>query len=278
MLYNRCIRRGAIILGAVGRCFGLSQFPILQELYVQVTRLFLPNSDVWATTDNQKILLPNPRKSILSRMVYLYGEWEGPVTQLLCREIRPGMTAIDVGAHIGYFTLIMAKRVGKEGRIFAFEPNREAQGFLRQNLRQNGHSQATILPMALFREEGYGVMRRRDYLNAELFPQKSISGGAVPMVVYDRIAGSLGIGHVDLIKIDVEGAEMDILFGMRKLLERDHPSLAIEVHTLFLKRFGHSESELREYMESLGYASENILCQPGMTTIYYSWKKPSPIQ
>ena len=94
--------------------------------------------------------------------------------------------------------------------------------------------------MALFREEGYGVMQKRDYLNAELFPQKSIFQRGGSMVVYDRMAGSLGIGHVDFIKMDVEGAEMDILLGMRKLLERDHPSLAIEVHTLFLKRFGHS--------------------------------------
>ena len=122
MFYNRFIRWGAKILGAVGRRFGLSKIFTLQELYVQFTRFIMPNTDVWVITDGQKILLPNPRKSILSRMVYLYGDWEGPVSQLLCREIRPGMTAIDIGAHIGYFTLIMAKRAGRKAGFSRLNP------------------------------------------------------------------------------------------------------------------------------------------------------------
>jgi FkbM family methyltransferase len=272
MRYNRFLRWAAGIVGVVGRAVGLSSVPLLRNLYLGVVRLALPDNDVWVTADEQAILLPSPRRNVLSRMVYLYGDWEGPVTRVLCREIRPGMTAVDVGAHIGYYTLIMAKRVGRNGRVYSFEPNPEVQEYLRRNLARNGYGQVAICTMALFREDGSGVLEGRDSLNAALSPRQSPTEGAVPMAVYDRIAGPLGIGKVDLVKMDVEGAEMDILLGMRELLTRDHPSLVIEVHTQLLKRFGHSETELRAYLETFGYAFQDILQQIETTTIFCTAK------
>jgi FkbM family methyltransferase len=268
MDYNRVLRRMAEILGAVGQRLGLSRSAFLQNFYLMGARLVLPNRDVWVEMDGQAILLPNPRRNVLSQMVYLNGDWEKPVTLLLKKEIHTGMTVIDVGAHIGYFTLIMAKRVGKQGRVFAFEPNPDVHMYLRQNFERNGLSQVTVCSIALFREEGSAVLEGRDSLNAGLSLRKSPSEGTVPMAAYDRIAGSMGIGKVDLVKMDVEGAEMDILLGMRELLKQDHPSLVIEVHKKLLRRFGHSESELRAYVEEAGYVIQDILHQVETTTVF----------
>jgi hypothetical protein len=63
---------------------------------------------------------------------------------------------------------------------------------------------------------------------------------------------------VDLIKMDVEGAELDVLYGMKELLNKFHPSLIIEVHRNGLGRFRHTESEIREYIRSFGYTIQDI--------------------
>jgi FkbM family methyltransferase len=272
MSYNRFLRWVASILGIIGRSVGLSRIPFLQELYLQAARFFLPDADVWVPIDGQKIRLPSPRRNVLSRMVYLYGDWESPVTQTLRKEIHPGMTTLDIGAHIGFYTLIMAQNVGKDGRVFAFEPNPEVQGYLRENILQNGYPNVIVCPVALFREEGFGVMKGHDSLIASLSPLPVESGGKIPMRVYDRIAAPLGIGRVDLIKMDVEGAELDILFGMKELLERDHPSLVIEVHKLLLKKFGYSDADLFDYLTSFGFSFTAILRQVETTTVFCSRK------
>jgi FkbM family methyltransferase len=268
MDYNRVLRRMAEILGVIGRRLGFSRIPLLKTLYLRVAQVVLPDHDVWVSVDGQSMLIPSPRRSVVSRMVYLFGVWEEPVTQILRKEIYPGMTALDIGAHIGYFTLILAKRVGKDGRVFSFEPNPEVQGYLRENVLHNGHSHVTICPMALFHEEGFGVMEERDFSNAWLARRCTDSTDAVPVAVYDRAAESLGIHRVDFVKMDVEGAELNILLGMRELLERDRPSLIIEIHPRGLERFGHSESEMRAYVESSGYAIRDVLHQAETTTVF----------
>jgi FkbM family methyltransferase len=264
---NRWVRWIAKILGSIGRPIGLSQIPSVQKLYLKLAGYALPDKDVWVKVQNQSMLLPNPRRNVLGRMIYLYGEWEKPVTQTLREEVRPGMTVLDIGAHVGYYSLLMAGRVGKGGRVFAFEPNPAVRKYLERNVERNGCCQVTICPFALFGTKGLATLQGRDNLNVSLVPQLTPVEGAVRVEVFDRVRMTLGIDKVDLLKMDVEGAEMDILLGMREMLERDHPTLIIEVHTDLLIQFGHSEFELREYAGSFGYTVKNIWSQVGATMI-----------
>jgi FkbM family methyltransferase len=270
-MYNRFLRWAAKMVGIIGRGLGLSSIPRLKNIYLVLARPFLPDHDVWVAVGEQQILLPSPRTNVLSRMVYLFGSWEEPVTRCLCANLLPGMTAVDVGAHIGYFTLVMAGRTGTTGRVFAFEPNPEVQKYLRENLRRNGCSQVTVCPVALFRDEGSGTLEGSDGLNARLTPHADSRAGGVTMAVFDRFAPTQGIAGVDLVKMDVEGAELDILLGMRRLLSEDHPSFVIEVHPRQLGMFGHTEAELRGYLESCGYSINIILRQIETTTVHCVW-------
>jgi FkbM family methyltransferase len=177
------------------------------------------------------------------------------------------MTVLDIGAHVGYYTLLMAKRVGPSGRVFSFEPNAGVRKFLDENIRLNGHAQVTVCPVALFSFEGEGQLEGRDNLNSFLTPGAASMQTSVPMVVFDRYAEAHGIGAIDFIKMDVEGAEYDILSGMRRLLQRYHPILIIELHPLGLPRFGHSLAETWALLEGFGYTVQTIWSQTGTITV-----------
>ena len=264
---NRLIRFLASILGIFGRATGLTNVPFLQNLYFRLAGPAMPTEDLWVTMDGQQILIPNPRDNVLGRRIYLHGIWEEDVTRVLCEEIRPGMTTLDVGAHIGYYTLLMAKRVGNQGHVFSFEPNPVVRNYLEQNIKRNQYSQVTICPVALFSKAGYGALEGRDNLNSVLSNHPSSTDSKVSIAVFDQIKNDLGIQKVNLIKMDVEGAELDILLGMRKMLTDDHPALIIEIHQVGLIHFDHTESEFRRFVMSVGYTITTIWSHINTTTV-----------
>jgi FkbM family methyltransferase len=267
MLRTDLTRWMAGALGIIGRGTGLSRNSSLQALYFQLSGPLVPDRDLWVKMDGQDMFIPSPRRNVLGRRIYLHGIWEEVVTRVLIEEIHQGMTVLDIGAHVGYYTLLMAKRVGKAGKVFAFEPQSEVRNYLEQNVQRNGYSQVAILPLALFSKEGVGLLEGRDNLNACLSPRSSPSTGSIKMVVFDQFKKKIKIEKIDLVKMDVEGAEMDILLGMRDSLKKNHPELIIEVHQNGLVRFGHSEMELRQYISSFGYHIRDIWSQTGTITI-----------
>jgi FkbM family methyltransferase len=184
------------------------------------------------------------------------------------------MTTLDIGAHVGYYTLLMAKRVGKEGHVFAFEPNPVVRKYIEQNVQRNGYAQVEISPYALFSKGGFGILEGRDNLNSCLSLQSAPTDRSIQIAVFDQVKKDLGIDRVDLIKMDVEGAELDILHGMRGLIGKHHPSLIIEVHRNGLIHFQHSESEIREYLKSFGYTMKDIWSQIGTITVLGKWNAP----
>ena len=267
MIKNRIVRWITKYLGIIGNRLKLSHFPVLQDFYLGIIGIVLPDKDVWVTMDDQEMLIPNPRRDALGRMIYIHGSWEDTVTRVLCKEVHPGMTVLDIGAHVGYYTLIMAKRVGMEGKVIAFEPNPVVRKIIEQNVDRNSYSHVVISPYALFSKEGYGLLNGRDNLNSCLRPQPTKTDGSASIMVFDRLKKVMGIDKVDFLKMDVEGAELDILFGMQELLEKYHPVMVIEVHVDGLIQFQHSESEVHEYIQSFGYTMEEIWSQTDTVTV-----------
>ncbi len=256
-------------LGAIGRRAGLTNISFLQKAYIIVTSLMLPNREIQVDLDGQKMVVPNPRQSILGRMIYLYGSWEATVSQFLQSELQPGMVVLDVGAHAGYYTLLMAKQVGQNGKVIAFEPNSVVRELLIKNIGLNKYDQVTVSPFALFSREGTTALETLDISNMRL----SLHGAAtntqpVVMRAFDHCRVELGISQVNLIKIDVEGAELDVLQGMRELLDNCYPALLIEVHFEGLTQFDHTSTELLDFVRSFGYVIEPIWSQEGTDTIF----------
>jgi FkbM family methyltransferase len=150
-----------------------------------------------------------------------------------------GKTVFDVGAYQGIYTMFFARAVGPRGRVVAFEPNPVNYEAITDNIELNGFTAVTVKAMALsdrtgtadllfpIREPARGSLRA-DY-------QSSLAGrfeSRKVKVLLDTLDNQLAeLPAPDFVKIDVEGAELEVLDGMPTLLEEHHPSLFIEVHS-----------------------------------------------
>ncbi|MFP6639675.1 MAG: FkbM family methyltransferase [Myxococcota bacterium] len=148
--------------------------------------------------------------------------------------VVPGTTAIDVGAHIGSLAVPLASLVGREGRVYAFEPQRAVYRELYHNLKLNGHDHAVPLLLAVSSEAGFLEM------DPPFAVQETPDGPLIQELGFGRIGqggerveartlDSFGFEDVSLIKIDVEGHEVDVLKGAKETILRNHPVLIIEM-------------------------------------------------
>jgi len=148
--------------------------------------------------------------------------WEPYVIAQLEEHLAPGDVVLDVGAHIGALTVAMARRVGEAGTVYAFEPQRKIYRELIHNLALNALTNVVPLRFALSAESGLLEMDAGDGMDGQ------VSIGRGGDVVEARTLDSFGFPSVALIKIDVEGHEVEVLHGAGKLIESFHPVIIIE--------------------------------------------------
>ncbi len=169
-----------------------------------------------------------------SRHVMLDGYWESWVTVFCARTLKPDMVAFDVGANLGYYTLLFANRVGAAGRVIAIEPNPQTFALLAETVSLNGYDRMVSLV------SGAATARSGDQV--ELFVPLGEPKNAtiafeagdrpselrtiVPTISIDDLAQ--GLDRVDFVKIDVEGAEPAVLEGMTATIERHRPTILLE--------------------------------------------------
>ena len=234
----------------------LKRLPFLRYVYDKcILQRRLPNQELILSWDGQRIMVRNPRHSLIGRELFLNGTWEPEVTNYICPKITQGMTVLDVGADIGYYTLLFAKRVGKDGRVVAFEPIPAAREKLEHNVRLNGYTNVTICDFALFSSNGQGILEGPFQLS-RINPAKTTSEKQdiqIQTRVFDECVSKLQVQRIDLVKIDVEGAELDVLRGMEQSLENYHPILLIEVHPKHLSHFNYGPEDLLRLLEALNY-------------------------
>lgn len=149
------------------------------------------------------------------------GFWEIWITQAMARILQPGMIAVDVGANVGYYTLLMANVVGAEGRVVALEPNPRLAELLRQTLSVNGFdSKVTLDTRAASLESGHSIqfiIPKGRPMNAAIGDSAS-EGDQIIRTQTIRLDQALP-EKVDFIKIDVEGAEQLAWQGLQKTLD-----------------------------------------------------------
>jgi FkbM family methyltransferase len=148
----------------------------------------------------------------------LLGLHEEGTVKLCRRLIRPGMTVIDAGAHVGYFTRLFAELVGPQGKVYAFEPNPHTFALLKKNTGQL--SNAVLINKGLSRESGQSRLFLNEHEFADsLFQQNdALSSIHIELISMDEFWQQVGRPYVNFIKMDVEGAEPDILKGATQFL------------------------------------------------------------
>jgi FkbM family methyltransferase len=201
--------------------------------------------------------------------------WEPEVTEYICPRIKPGMTVIDVGADTGYYTLLFAKRVGRVGRVIAFEPIPSAREALKRNISLNNYTNITVCDFALYSSNSSTVLEAPRQVS-RINPRKTKNEKNCIQIqtrIFDECVPELKVRGIDLVKIDVEGAELDVLHGMKDSLERCHPALLIEVHPIYLGYFDCGTKDLLKFLDAMEYCvypvdKPRLDFKNGNTTIY----------
>jgi FkbM family methyltransferase len=179
--------------------------------------------------------------------------YERHVTGAMRPLLRPGMVMVDVGANIGYYSLLAAARVGPAGKVIAFEPGEANTALLQMSAQANAFQNIVIHTLAVAdvdRTVGYTM----DDSNGSIYPQDARLGQLQVRAV--RLDDFLqDEPRIDLVKMDIEGAEGLALAGMRQLLLRHHPVLFTEFNPNALQATSGIPAEV--YLNSLrelGYA------------------------
>lgn len=185
--------------------------------------------------------------------------FEDAELRFVSRLLRPGMTVVDAGAHHGLYTLLASKRVGREGRVIAFEPSPRERKRLQRHVRINGCRNVMVQAAALGEERGEAnlmlVEGREDWCNSLRPPQVNAETVAVRVEVEraDDALERLGIARVDFIKVDVEGGELSFLQGALRTLAASRPVVLAEVQDVRTRPWGYAAREIIEFLERDGY-------------------------
>jgi FkbM family methyltransferase len=181
-------------------------------------------------------MIVDTRDSLLAPWLLLDGLWESHVTGWLHDVLRPGQVFVDVGANVGYFTLLGAQLVGREGRVVAVEAHPGLFDILRRNVVMNGHRGTVTLwnraawseptQLSFHRRVHYSANSSVGSVNAEGLSELGDSEDVVE-VEAARLDDLLeGVDRVDVLKIDVEGAEVQAFRGLSRVLKAN-PEIVI---------------------------------------------------
>jgi FkbM family methyltransferase len=188
------------------------------------------------------------------------GRWEPEIWDAISSRLSQGAIFFDVGAHIGYDSLKASVMVGDRGRVVAFEPNPNTLLQLRSNIEASAARNVVVQPIACTDTET--TLTLFDATLGGNSGSSSLSReNAGPMTrpytvrgrPIDHVVMELGVQRLDVLKADVEGAELIVLRGATKTLQRFHPKLILEVVPRQLANMGTSVDELEAFMRSVGY-------------------------
>lgn len=196
----------------------------------------------------------------MQRSLYYSGSWEQNFTACLSRYLSEGSVFVDIGANIGYYTILAALRVGQTGHVYSFEPNPKAFSYLQENVALNRLNNVSLQNVALGDSNTTGHLK---LCLGQLGLSRLITDNAddddlvsVPIITLDAWLQGYDeqAPKVDVMKIDAEGAEMLILQGGHQLLSAASPPyLLVEVEDRWLQRMGSSGQQVLQYLSELGY-------------------------
>ena len=190
----------------------------------------------------------------------LFGEFETMERRFVKKLLRRDMTAVDVGAHHGLYTLLASKCVGWHGRVVAIEPSPRERVRLEKHLRLNRSSNVEVVPCAAGEDPGEAELYLADQFNDgfnSLRPPaitQQATNVRVSVRRLDDILSELGIPAVDFVKLDAEGAELSVLYGAMKLLNRNpRPAMLVEVQDIRTKPWGYPAREILQFLIRMDY-------------------------
>jgi FkbM family methyltransferase len=181
-----------------------------------------------------------------------FNKVEPEQTETFVRAVKKGHVIFDIGANAGYYTVLSARLAGPQGRVIAFEPAVRNLAYLYRHVALNKLTNVTLVPAACSQSVGLAFFSEGpNCATGHLGAENDRQGAPVVTVSVDNVAQQLGL-LPDIVKIDVEGAEMDVLQGMSNTLQKARPAIFLSVHSdalrdaclAYLKTFGYTPKGL----------------------------------
>lgn len=185
------------------------------------------------------------------------GEFDPAVFKPISAALRPGGTFIDVGANVGYYTMRALDLVGGSGQVHAFEIDPRPLRCLRRSVARYRLTNLNVHAIAVGAEPGSGRFIKEPDCGHSHLSSNGV-GKSVPITSLDAWRGEHAITDIQAVKIDVEGAEFEVLQGADKLLREERPVIVLEADDALQARHSSSCSRIAEYLIERGYRIENL--------------------
>jgi FkbM family methyltransferase len=217
------------------------------------------SSSIYPIMDLRMYLPPDDRVGERG-LQFLLEQYEPAVMELLSRQLREGMTFCDVGANIGIFSLVAARRVGPKGHVVAIEPVPGNGAILRKNIALNHFSNIDVIEKAVHDQLAEVKMFLSNARGCEsIFPAPLMATGRVVTVDAVRLDSIPQLCNVDVLKVDAEGAEIAVLQSLGKIRPTD---VIVEYNQERQAAAGLSGSQFLRRLRDLGYTDIRNLDDP----------------
>ena len=193
-----------------------------------------------------------------SNVAYASGASELPFQDALAASTKAGDVFYDIGANVGFFSVIGARLVGPAGLVYAFEPVPSNAEFVRSNAKSNGFKNVVVHEKAVSSTSGQGELTLAAYSGGAALsnvpkPPDATSVLPVALIAIDDLVVGQGAPPPSVVKIDVEGAELDVLQGMRQVLVSNRPIVLFEIDDHDQDQFDRKYDACATYLTSFNY-------------------------
>jgi len=242
--------------------------PGLKQLYGFLFRLCKPDGVVLVKCNDISMYVDTRDQGVAIQLLSR-GNYEPQETELIRQHIKSGDTVLDIDANIGYFTLLMSKIVGPQGRVFAFEPDPDNFALLQKNIALNNCPTVIAVPQAASDRNGLlklylsssNLGMHRTYPSR--YCQNSVEIQAIRLDDYLR---DMNVS-IDFIKIDTEGSELAALAGMAETIKKSSPlKLLTEFAPCSIQEFGRQPRAYLELLQNWGFRLLHVNEQTTHTT------------
>lgn len=240
----------------------LERSPLAKIVYRFLYQRVKPTGVVIVDAQGSRMYVDSRDTEVATSLIR-WGLYSRSETLLFKELVKKGMVVIDVGANIGYFTLLASRLVGDEGKVFAFEPEPYNYSLLCKNLRVNGCNNVTAIQKAVFSQSGkMSLFLEKRNLGGHSLSKAGILDGAGSVVVevtsLDEFFQNKGL-KVDIVKMDAEGSEIGILQGMTNLINRnDNLFIVTEFSPVLLRGSGFSPVDFLNRLTECGFTVYEI--------------------
>lgn len=204
----------------------------------------------------------NPTEHI-QQQLFWYGHYEKEIGDLLKRIVKPNNVFVDLGANIGYFSLLVA-HISPTSSVISFEPVTDLYQRMNDNIALNRIKNIKTVNAAVgeINEEKELFVSAADNLGMSSFHKpENYSGNKdkVEVVTLDDWSKIAGLSQIDIIKLDIEGSELAALRGMKEILKEQKPVLIVEINPETLSRFGLTPYRISDFLSDLNFQGFLIL-------------------